>query len=349
VGLDGAALPAFTAGTGAMTNGMLPGVPGGGNQIDAADPRAGGSGLSSLLSNPALLAAGLGAAAGIAGNDDMNISRTSQETQNTSSATTGNLTANTNQNSSTNLAPWLQRYAEDYVGRSRDLANAPTTNKYLDQAGGLLSESANDPLVGSARGQQQRVIDGGLLNSNPYIDKVASSIGDRMGESYATGTRAGILSGAQLSGNDPRYSSAAQQTVGNTDRAFADSLGSTMASLYGNNYQNERAAQDAASRNSLAFGSYGQQAANNLSTFGQQDWMRPFTANSQYGNSINPSFGSQNNMSGNNTQNTWAGTQGSLTANGTQTQNIQAPNNWMAGVGGAAAGAGLWRSIFGGK
>jgi hypothetical protein len=33
---------------------------------------------------------------------------------------------------------------------------------------------------------------------------------------------------------------------------------------------------------------------------------------------------------------------------GTRTQNIQAPNNWMAGIGGAAAASGIYRNLFGG-
>jgi hypothetical protein len=269
------------------------------------------------------------------------------------SGSTGTSSASTQGNSSTSLAPWLQGYAQDYVGRAQQLANAPTTNQYLDRAGSLLMGSADDPLVQAARSQQQNVISGGLLGSNPYIDQVAKGIGDRMGEGYATGTRGSLTSGAQMSGNDPRYSSAYQQTVGNADRAFGDALGQTMSGLYMNNYTNERGAQDAASRNSLAFGSYNQQAANNLGNFGADAWMRPFQQNQFYGNAINPAFGSQqqsaSNMTGNNAQTGWNNSTTNGTTNSTNTQTIQAPNNWMAGAGGAASGAAIYRMINGGR
>ncbi len=306
-----------------------------------------GSGASSLLSNPALLATGLGALAGVAGNGDMSSGSTSQQTQNSSSATTGNLTGNTAQNSVSSLAPWLQGYAQDYVSRAQQLANGPTSNQYLDQAGNLLMGSASDPLVQAARGQQQGLIGGGMLNSNPYINQVAQNIGSRMGDAYAVGTRAGTASAFNNDGNSVNAKSAFGQTQFNNDRAFGDSLGAAMSNLYMGNYQQERAAQDAAARNSLAFGTYGQQAANNLSAFGQQDWMRPYLQNQQYGQAINPAFGSAQNTTGATTQNTWTGNNTATTANGTQNQTIQAPNAWMSGLGGAAMGAGLYRSIFG--
>jgi len=277
----------------------------------------GGSGLG------ALGAAGLGALAGVAGNGDIT------STQNTSG------TSSTSGSNSQSLAPWLQGYAQDYVGRAQQLANAPTTNASLDTAGGLLSQYATqgDPLVNQARAQQANVIGGGLLNSNPYIDQVARGIGDRMGEAYATGTRAGTFSGFNNDGNSVLSKSGFGQTLGNNDRAFGDSLGQTMSGLYMGNYQNERAAQDAASRGSLGFGTFGVNNATNLAGFGADQFQRPFYANSQYGAAINPAFGS--NSTSNQT--------------GTQTQNVTAPNNWMAGLGGAAAGAGIYRNIFGGR
>jgi hypothetical protein len=247
----------------------------------------------------------------------------------------------------------LQGYAQDYVGRAQQLANAPTTNQYLDRAGGLLMGATDDPLVQAARSQQQNVISGGLLGRNPFIDDVARGISDRMGEGYATGTRGALTSGAQMSGNDPRYSSAYQQTVGNADRAFGDSLGQAMSGLYMNNYTNERGAQDAASRNSLAFGSYNQQAASNLGAFGNDAWMRPYQQNQFYGSAINPAFGSQTNSTGNTAGNTnqtgWNNVQNNGTTNSTNTQNIQAPNNWMAGAGGALSGIAIDRLLRGGR
>jgi hypothetical protein len=284
----------------------------------------------------------LGAGAAIAGNDDITSTETQTGTSSGSANTTGGQTGTTATQQTQGLAPWLQGFAQDYVGRAQQLANAPTSNQYLDRAGGLLMGSADDPLVQAARAQQQSVIGGGLLNSNPYIDQVAAGIGQRMGDAYATGTRANTASRFNNDGNSVAAKTAYGQTNFMNDRAFGDSLGQAMSGLYMNNYNTERAAQDAASRNSLAFGSYGQQAANNLSAFGQQDWMRPILANQQFGQAINPAFGSQTSGTGNTAQNSWQNLLTNNQTNNQTNQTVTAPNNWMAGLGGAAMGAGIW-------
>lgn len=303
-------LPAVAGGLGAGSGvagaieGMMSAAPGAAATAATAPTWASmlGSGASSLLSNPALLAAGAGALAGVAGNSDM-----------TNTSTT-----------STSLAPWLQGAAQDFVGRAGQLASGPASNATMDQGRGLLSNIATqgDPLVNAARGQQANVIGGGMLNSNPYLDQVAGNVGRRMGDAYAVGTRAGQMGAASQSGNWD--SAGAQEALGLQDRSFADSVGSTMSNLYMGNYNQERAAQDNASRSSLGFGNFAAGNAQNLYGVGQQDWQRPYFQNQQFGAAINPAFGSQ----------------------ATQQQTINAPNNWMAGMGGAALGAGLYRSIF---
>jgi hypothetical protein len=116
--------------------------------------------------------------------------------------------------------------------------------------------------------QQQNVIGGGMLGSNPYIDQVAQNIGNRMGEAYATGTRAGTFDRFSGDGNSPLGKSAFRQTLGNQDRAFGDALGSTMSNLYMGNYTQERAAQDAAARGSTGLANFGVQNAGLLGQSG---------------------------------------------------------------------------------
>ena len=299
-----------------------------------------------LRENAPWLLPALGAGAAIAGNDDITNETKTRSTSSLDTSGTSKLTGGSSTSSQSSLAPWLDGAAQDYVGRARQLANAPTTNQYLDRAGDLLMGADSDPLIQAARAQQQGVIGGSMLGPNPFIDQYARGIADRMGEGYATGTRAGIFSRLNNDGNSVFSKSATGQTVGMADRNFGDSLGQTMAGLYMNNYNTERAAQDAASRNSLNFGTYGQGVANNLSQFGQADWMRPILANQQYGQAINPAFGSQ--QTGNTTMSQNGSTTGYQTGSttGTTTQNITAPNAWMAGLGGAAAGAGIYRTMF---
>jgi hypothetical protein len=219
------------------------------------------------------------------------------------------------------LPDWMQPAAQQYVQTAQRLSQTPFTpypgqgvapmnpdqQAAMSQARTLAMQG--DPSVNAARAQQANVIGGGMLNSNPYIDRVAQGIGDRMGEAYATGTRGRLTAGFQQSGNDPRYSSAYEQTVGNTDRAFADSVGQTMAGLYGDNYRQERGAQDLASRFSpqfasdmrtnteglLSAGNQQQQQQQNVNNFDygqfQQQQQYPFKMNEQLGSAINPAFG----------------------------------------------------------
>ena len=294
VTLGGSALSPYLAPAGASALSTLGGSGGGA-----------GSGFNlSSLGDPRLLSAALGAGAAIAGNSDITSSRST----------------------TSSLAPWLQQNAQELVARTGALSSGPQTNGALDTSRNLLTGYATqgDPLVNSAMSQQQNVIGGGMLGSNPYIDRVAQGIGDRMGEAYATGTRAGTFSTFNNDGNSVMSKSGFGQVLGNQDRAFGDSLGQTMSNLYYGNYANERAAQDAAARSSINFGNFGVQNAQNLANVGQADWQRPFQANVYYGNAINPAYGSTS----------------------TSTQNISAPNNFLAGAGGAAAGLGIWDQIF---
>ena len=354
---------AAAAGTGSAAApvaaaGLADGALGVGGYEAAAAAAAGGGGAAGLLGSGAsaasgllgqagnfvgnnagaLLSAGLGAAAGIAGNGDL----TNTDSSTLNSTQTGSTSqAGTSTNS---LAPWLQGYAQDYVGRARSQMDQGSTNADMQMAQGQLRGLAQngDPLVNAGIRQQQSVIGGDYLNSNPYIDSVARGIGDRMGEAYATGTRGSLTSNAQLSGNDPRYSSAYQQTVGNADRSFGDALGQTMSGLYMGNYQNERANQNQAAQYSTNLANFGVANTGNLLQSGVQQNQMPWQNLLNYGQSINPAFGSTStaNQTGNTAQ---TGAQA-----GTRTQNIQAPNDWMAGIGGAAAGAGIYRNLFGG-
>ena len=325
-GSFGAELGALGAGGGALTAG--------GGALAAGGAGAGllgavGSAGSSLLSNPALLSAGLGAAAGALGG-----------------------TQDTTQSSQSGLAPWQLPYAQEALARAQDYSNRPfvpytgegvagfnpTQQNAFDQVAGRAN--SGDPLVNAARNQQANVIGGGMLNSNPYLAATAKGIGDRMGEAYATGTRGSLTSGAQMSGNDPRYSSAYQQNVFNSDRAFGDSLGQTMSGLYMGNYNQERGAQDTASRASLGFGQDARANTEGLLNVGnqiqgnQQDQLgfqrSQFDRLQNYPtqnlgilqNAINPAYGSQNQST----------TPGVGAAQGA--------------IGGALAGTGIYRSLY---
>lgn len=249
------------------------------------------------------------------------------------------------------LPPWLEPHAQATTERARDLSQtpykpytgegvAPQTQNQTDAAAlARYQAMQGDTNVNQARYQQRELVDGKMLNSNPYIDKVAQGIGDRMQESYATGTRGRLTAGFQKSGNDPRYSSAYDQTVGNTDRAFGDALGQTMQNLYYGNYRDERNAQDLAARFSTQFsadqrsntegmfnaGLQEQQTNQNVNNYNyqqhqdEQQW--PFKMNDYYRQSVDPNYGR------------------------TTTTDDGVPW-WMRAAGGAAAGAAAGRSLY---
>lgn len=299
--------------------------------LGGAGAALGGIG-SALASNPALVGAALGGLAGAAGGGP----------ETTTSAQ--------------DLPEWLRPYAQSMLGRADALSQRPyeaypgqrVANLSGDQQLAMTQirdlATVGNPLVNQAQGQQANVIGGGMLNANPYIDQVAKSVGDRMGEAYATGTRANLASGANMAGGGGvRYNSAAQQMMGNADRSFGDALGSTMSNLYMGNYQNERAAQDAASRGSLQFGTFGrgntegllnsggvqQNTTQNILGANYDEWQQrqgwPVQNLGILQGAINPQYGR------------------------TSTQTDPGVSTWQGLLGGAMGGAGIARSLFGGQ
>lgn len=293
-------------------------------------------GAGSLLSNPGLIAAGLGAAAGIAGNGDIKSSaNTVADTSNVGNTATSGTTQQ-------GLAPWLEQYARQGLSAGAGLLSQGTTNPMIQQAGGLLSNMATqgNPVVNAAMQQQQDVIGGKYLGPNPFLDQYARGVSDRMGEGYATGTRAGVFSGYNNDGNSVQAKSGFGQALGNADRSFADSLGQTMSGLYMQNYQNERASQNAAAQSAPNLANFGLNAATTLGNFGSQQQLLPWQQVQAFQGLVNPAFGSSATSNQTGTTNQIGRT------NQTQTQNIAGPNAALAGVGGAMAGYGMYRNLF---
>jgi hypothetical protein len=290
---------------------------------------------SALAGNPALAGATLGAIAGAAG------SRPESQTQ-------------TNTQS---LPPWLQPYAESFLRRADALSQQPfqeytgpgvapmTPDQTLaiDQARHLAVNG--DPLVGRARDQQSALLAGQMLGPNQFLDRYAQGIGDRMGEAYATGTRAGLMGRQAMGGGTLNNSSAFGQTLQNSDRAFGDALGQTMNQLYYGNFRDERNAQDAAARSSLGFaadqraatqglmsaGLLQQQQQQNVNNLQRSEFDRrqqyPYQQLDVLRGAINPAFGGQ--------------------SSATRTDPGVSP--WQGALGGALSGWAIGNNLFGGQ
>jgi hypothetical protein len=327
---------AAQAGSAALAGGA--GAAGGATVPAALQGAAGGAGMlgsigSALAGNPALAGATLGAIAGAAG------SRPESQTQ-------------TNTQS---LPPWLQPYAESFLRRADALSQQPfqeytgpgvapmTPDQTLaiDQARHLAVNG--DPLVGRARDQQSALLAGQMLGPNQFLDRYAQGIGDRMGEAYATGTRAGLMGRQAKSGGTLDNSSAFGQTLQNSDRAFGDALGQTMNQLYYGNFRDERNAQDAAARSSLGFaadqraatqglmsaGLLQQQQQQNVNNLQRSEFDRrqqyPYQQLDVLRGAINPAFGGQ--------------------SSATRTDPGVSP--WQGALGGALSGWAIGNNLFG--
>lgn len=330
-----AAAPAASAAGAATAPAVAGGVTGAAGPAAGTGSVLGGAGAalgtagSALLGNPALVGAGIGALAGAAGSGPETTS------------------------SQNDLPEWLRPYAQSYLARADALSQQPFQSYPGERVANLSGDqqtamtqirdlaTVGDPLVNQARGQQGSVIGGGMLGSNPYIDAVAGDVGRQMGDAYAIGTRAKQAGNAALSGN--LGSAGTAQALGRSDEAFGRALGSTMNNLYFGNYSNERAAQDAASRSSLGFGTFGRGNTEGLLNSGTMqrgvtqdllganydEWQQrqawPQQQLGILGGAINPGFGSQ------------------------QTRTDPGVPTWQGILGGAATGAGIGRSLFGGQ
>lgn len=100
------------------------------------------------------------------------------------------------------------------------------------------------PSLQGANAYNTKVLQGGFLNQNPYLDKTFDMASKRVGDAYRTGTAPQIAAQASLAG---RYGSGAQR---NTERdarnQFGDTLNNLATQIYGGAYNTERGAMESA-------------------------------------------------------------------------------------------------------
>ena len=100
-----------------------------------------------------------------------------------------------------------------------------------------------------------------MLALNPYIDQVAQNIGNRMGEAYATGTRAGTFSAFSNDGNSPLGKSRSVRRSATTTARSRTCSARRCRTCTTAITRTERAAQDAAARGSTGLANFGVQNA----------------------------------------------------------------------------------------
>jgi hypothetical protein len=133
-----------------------------------------------------------------------------------------------------------------YAGQTYVSPSAQTTTA-LSQA--EARAKAGNPLLSSAQQQQQDVISGNYLNSNPYFNQALAGAAQGATTNYMDAIKA-AQGGASMSG---RYGSGVSADIQN--RA-ANTLSQTLANKYGDlayqNYANERGMQNQAATNAPA-------------------------------------------------------------------------------------------------
>jgi hypothetical protein len=139
-------------------------------------------------------------------------------------------------------------------------------NQYAQNlAGGNLGLSTLGNIAqGQGAGMEQlaRAASGQYLNSNPYLDKMAQAAMDPVTRNYQTSTAPTLA--AQMSRSGRYGSGALVGAQGQNEQNLGKTLADMSANLYGTNYANERARQDAAANQyaglqTQAGGTYGQQ------------------------------------------------------------------------------------------
>jgi hypothetical protein len=142
--------------------------------------------------------------------------------------------------------------------------------QYTQQlASGLLNQQSQDPrLTQAGNSEMLKTVQGGYLNSNPYLDATYKQAADQVG-----------------AGVDSRFSAAGRYGSGAHQGVLGKSLGDLATNIYGGNYQTERGRQLGA-----ATGVPSYQTAQTSAQFAPLNQYRGLTTGYGGGSQTNPYF-----------------------------------------------------------
>lgn len=185
----------------------------------------------------------------------------------------------TKQTSTTGIDPTLKPYVEFGLGEAKNLYQGTSPRYYEGQT--YVDPSANtmealtaagnrarmgNPLLPAAQQQQQDVISGNYLNSNPYFNQALAGASQGATQTYMDAIKQ-AQGGASMAG---RYGSGVSADIQN--RA-ANTLSNTLANKYGDlayqNYNAERGRQEAAAMGAPALANADYTDINQLLKTGQ--------------------------------------------------------------------------------
>ena len=167
--------------------------------------------------------------------------------------------SNVNQTTTTSLPAWIQPYAKSFLSQVSNqvmpggqLAQYnPALNQQVagftpqqQQAMGGLSAAAGGPvnqLGYSGANQLNQTLQGGYLNSNPYLDQMYGAASKGLVNQYQTAIAPSLMAQAQAGGVSGGSGQQQQQWL--NQYGLGQNLGDLAANIYGGNYQQERARQ----------------------------------------------------------------------------------------------------------
>lgn len=161
-------------------------------------------------------------------------------------------------------SPWTQMGLNSQAARGAAGANSMAGTNLTDTAQNAATATLNNSFLGknnpysqglssiANRGVSQmpgfgtltRISEGGMLNSNPYLDKMFGAASRSVQDAMRNSVLPGINSQFELGG---RYGSNQQGTAQNSAVGnFGDTLNNLATQIYGGNYANERGLQQQA-------------------------------------------------------------------------------------------------------
>lgn len=137
---------------------------------------------------------------------------------------------------------WFNQPGPSYYPGQTVAGQAPETEAALQM--GTQRALAGSPNVAAAQQQNLNTIGGQYLNSNPYLNDMYQSATQPLVSQFRNAVAPSLAS--QFSSAGRFGSGAHQQALTSAEQPLAQGLASAASSIYGGNYENERARQQAA-------------------------------------------------------------------------------------------------------
>lgn len=242
--------------------------------------------------------------------------------------------------------PWMEPYLRDYMGRAQEVANTgyeqgPGTytgpNDLLQSGWQMTANRAmqGSPEMSAARGQLTNTINGGFMNSNPYLQQNIDNAQGDLARNYNLVNKPAWDKAMQSSGSFGN--TGVQEMAGNDRNNLMQQMGRIGSDMRGQAYNTERSYMNSAMNMAPQFASQDYTDINNLMNAGgmQQQFGQ------QYQNQQQQYFNDRRNYPQQQLQN-YGAALGQGNPGSTQTSTQPDPSTASQVLGGAATGAAIY-------